>query len=195
MYIYICICIYLHIYMHMYMYIQICIYIYSYKYVYIYIVCMYVYIYIHIVCMYVWMYIYSIVCIYIYAHGPPWSTQHMSPLQWEGYPKIHVSFTTSPRETSVWYQYVNLLCSFLYLDIEDDVGGISWGVCVWPHIYIILYIYYVYIDILCKWYWGLMDFDCKTWQPWILQHARLGHAVEEAMEVESWDLEPQIHLI
>ena len=71
-------------------------------------------------------------------------------------------------------------------------------VCVWPHIYniyIILYIYYVYIDILCKWYWGLMDFDCKTWQPWILQHARLGHAVEEAMEVESWDLEPQIHLI
>ena len=72
-----------------------------------------------------------------------------------------MSSTTSPRETSVWYQYVNLLCSFLYLDIEDDVGGISWGVCdhiyiyiiyvynVYIYIYVILYIYYVYIDILC----------------------------------------------
>ena len=55
----------------------------------------------------------------------------------------------------MWYQYVNLLCSFLYLDIED-VGGISWGVC--DHIYIYtynvmhvcIYIYYVY-DIGVLW--------------------------------------------
>ena len=44
---------------------------------------------------------------------------------------IHVSFTTSLslRDTYVWYLYLNLPCSLLYLDTDEDVGGRLWCVC------------------------------------------------------------------
>ena len=119
------------------------------KYLYVkYIYTVYIYIYILIYVIYTYTYNTSAYNIYMLTPLPMIYPTHAS-IAIKRRPKIHVSFTTSPRETSVWYQYVNLLCSFLYLDIEDDVGGISWGVCVttyiiYIYIYIILYILCIY---------------------------------------------------